>query len=146
MPCIFCEIIAGRADASRVYEDDEFLAFMDIYPWRPGHLLIIPKEHQQHVDGLSTERSHALFALGTKLASAVRRSDLGCDDLHFILNDGSAANQSVPHVHLHIVPRWRGDLWQMLVELAKRPVIALIKPAKRDHLDRQAAQIREAIS
>ncbi len=145
MACIFCEIVAGRADASRVYEDDEFLAFMDIYPWRPGHVLIIPKEHQQHVGGLSQQTSDALFALGTRMAAAVRRSQLGCDDLHFILNDGRAANQSVPHVHLHIVPRWQGDLWQMLVELAKRPFIALTRPAPRANLDAQAAQIREAL-
>ena len=146
MACIFCEIVAERADASRVYEDDEFLAFMDIYPWRPGHVLIIPKQHQQLVGGLPRERTHALFALGVRLAAAVRQSDINCDDLHFILNDGRAANQSVPHVHLHIVPRWRGDLWQLVAELAKRPFIALMSPAPRGRLDQQAAQIREAMS
>lgn len=145
MACIFCEIVAGRAPASRVYEDDEYLAFMDIYPWRPGHLLIIPKRHEQYVGALSDELAHGLFALGHRLAAAVRRSALDCDDLHFVLNDGRAANQSVPHVHLHILPRWRGDLFTMVGQLLRRPFIALVKPTPRHELDRRAAQIREAL-
>lgn len=145
MACIFCEIVAGRADASRVYEDDEWLAFMDIYPWRPGHLLVIPKTHHQYVAGLTGEQTAALFGLGARLAAAVRRSQLGCHDLHFMLNDGPAANQSVPHVHLHLVPRWRGDLPQMLLQLAKRPFIALVPPTPRTELDARASQIKEAL-
>lgn len=146
MACIFCEIVAGRSPASRVYEDDDYLAFMDIHPWRPGHLLVIPKQHEQYVGGLPDELAHGLWRLGHRLAAAIRRSDLNCDDLHFVLNDGRHANQSVPHVHLHLLPRWKGDFFSLLGQLARRPFMALVKPTPRAELDRRAAQIREALS
>ncbi|MCG8419220.1 MAG: HIT domain-containing protein [Proteobacteria bacterium] len=158
--CTFCEIIAGRKPASVVHEDDNFMAFMDIFPWRPGHVLVIAKTHCQYVHELAMPIRKELFALGTRVAEAIRASDIECDDVHFLINDGRAANQTVPHVHLHILPRRRGDLWQLVATLATRPLIWRIgrtlhptrwfssttKPSagipSRAELDRHAALIR----
>lgn len=139
--CIFCAIVAGKAPASRVYEDDRFLSFMDIYPWRPGHTLVIPKRHGQRVGDLDADTNAELFALGVRISAAVRASGIPCDDVGFVLNDGPAANQSVPHVHLHVLPRTRGDLWRLGVQLLKRPALPLLGAASRAELDGHAQAI-----
>ena len=120
----------------------EFLAFMDIYPWRPGHVLVVPASHYQHVHEMEMAKRRELFALGSEIAEALRASDIECDDLHFLINDGRAANQTVPHVHLHVLPRRRGDLWRLLRALGTRPFIPLLRPTSRAILDQQARQIR----
>ena len=66
---------------------------------------------------------------------------IGRDNL-FAVNDGRAANQTVPHVHLHLLPRRRGDLGRLLLSLLQRPLVPVLRPAPRDRLDRQAAAIR----
>ena len=139
--CIFCQIVAGDLACSQVYADDDFLAFMDVYPWRPGHVLIIPKRHAMRVGELEEGAGERMFGLATRIAAAIRASTLPCDDLHFLVNDGRAANQSVPHVHMHVLPRQRGDLWILGLELAKRPIVSLLGQAPRVELDRQAALI-----
>ena len=140
--CIFCDIVRGQAPASVVCRRGEFLAFMDIYPWRPGHVLVIPTSHHQHVHEMDMARRRDLFALGSEIADALRASDLPCDDLHFLINDGRAANQTVPHVHLHVLPRRQGDLWRLVRALGLRPFVSLLGPTARTTLDRQAAEIR----
>ena len=141
--CIFCDIVAGRAPASIVHDDDEFIAFMDIWPVRPGHVLVVPKPHQQYLYEMELPKRKELFALGTQIASALRASELACDDLHMVVNDGKAANQTVPHVHLHVVPRRRGDVWRLAFALGLRPIIVSFGPTSRTVLDRQAALIRD---
>ncbi|MEM9489298.1 MAG: HIT family protein [Myxococcota bacterium] len=140
--CIFCEIVAGRAPASVVHQDETFMAFMDIYPWRPGHVLVIPKVHAQYVHELAMDTRRELFALGSRIAEAVRASAIPCDDVHFLINDGPAANQTVGHVHLHVLPRRRGDLWRAALALCQRPFVTLMGQAPRATLDHQAEQIR----
>lgn len=145
MRCIFCDIVAGTAECSRVYEDDQFMAFMDIYPWRPGHVLVIPKQHAQHVHEMDSGAPETLFGVGLRIGNAIRSGAVPCDDLHYMVNDGRAANQSVPHVHLHVLPRRRGDLWRLVGQLLKRPALPLLRPAGRSVLDDQAAAIRCAL-
>src|SRR5688572_10187817 len=110
MSCIFCDIVAKKAPASIVYEDDRYMAFMDLFPMRPGHTLIIPKHHACFVSELTPEIRGGLFDLGEKVLSAQRNSGLKMQGHNWLLNDGPAANQHVPHVHLHIIPRLQGDL------------------------------------
>ncbi len=143
--CVFCGIVAGDLPASMVYEDDRFAAFMDIYPWRPGHVLVIPRAHAERIGELGDDVPPALFGLGAQIAAAVRASAMPCDDVHFLINDGRAANQTVPHVHLHVLPRTQGDLWRLVRAAAQRPLVPLMKPAPRAELDRQAALIRAAL-
>ena len=143
--CVFCEIVAGQAPASRVFENERFIAFMDIHPVRPGHVLVCPRDHAQRVAELSPEMVGDLFALGSRLASAIRRSEVPCDDVNFLLNDGPAANQTVPHVHLHLIPRVAGDLLRLVGMALRRPFEPLFGPRSRDELDRVAAEIRAAL-
>lgn len=109
--CIFCRIVAGEAPATRVYEDERVLAFLDIRPITRGHTLVVPKRHATHLDDLDAELGADLFRVGHRLAKALRRSDLAADGANLVLNDGKAAFQTVHHVHLHVVPRRGGDLF-----------------------------------
>jgi len=141
MGCIFCSIVEGRAEASVVLDDGDYLAFMDIYPFRPGHVLVIPKRHAQFVGELEPEEQARLFTTGARVAAALRASPVPSGDVHFLINDGPMANQTVPHVHLHVLPRRRGDLPRVLAALFKRPAVALLGQAPRAALDQQAAAI-----
>jgi histidine triad (HIT) family protein len=142
-PCIFCEIVAGRAPASLVDEDEAFLAFLDIYPMRPGHALVIPRRHAVRIDDLGDGGAAALFAFAARVARAAR-ARLPCDDVNLVLNDGPAANQTVPHAHAHVIPRRRGDLAPLLGRLLVRPVQPLLGGPPRADLDRLAARLRGA--
>jgi len=139
--CIFCKIVAGELECSEVYADDEFLAFMDIHPVGPGHVLIVPRRHAQYVAELPHGAAERLFGLGTRIAEAIRHSELPCDALHFLLNDGRAANQTVPHAHLHLIPRRRGDGGRVLTQILKRPLVGLLRPTPRADLDADAKAI-----
>ncbi|MFF3569369.1 HIT domain-containing protein [Nocardia jiangxiensis] len=108
--CIFCGIVAGTAPATKVHEDDTLCAFLDIRPITRGHMLVIPKLHATNLDDLDAALGARLFALGHRMAKALRRSTLGADGANLILNDGKSAFQTVHHVHLHVVPRHTGDI------------------------------------
>lgn len=106
--CIFCKIVAGAIPCSKVYEDDDCLAFMDIMPLSKGHLLVIPKEHFGNILEIEPELYGRLHAVIGKLARATQTA-LKPDGLNVQQLNGKAANQVVPHLHIHLVPRWEGD-------------------------------------
>lgn len=106
---IFADIIADRAPASKVYEDDDVLAFMDIRPATPGHVLVVPKVAAPNLAELDPTIGGKLFQVGQRVAAALRASEVGCDGVNFFLADGVAAGQEVFHVHLHVIPRTSGD-------------------------------------
>ncbi|MET7768003.1 HIT family protein [Nocardia sp. NPDC005366] len=106
---IFADIVAGRAPASKVYEDDDVLAFLDIRPMTPGHLLVVPKVAARDLSELDPEVGGKLFKVAQLLAGALRDSEVGCDGVNFFLADGALAGQEVFHVHLHVIPRTAGD-------------------------------------
>jgi histidine triad (HIT) family protein len=145
MSCIFCRILARELPSSRVYEDERLLAFLDIHPWRPGHTLVIPKRHAVRVHELDASERSAIFELGTRIGTALRSSELACRDVHFVINDGRAASQTVPHVHLHVLPRSGGDFWRLLLGVLKHGVSPVLRPAPRPLLDAQAARIQRAL-
>jgi histidine triad (HIT) family protein len=107
--CVFCAIIRGAAPASTVYEDERAMAFMDIRPVNPGHVLVVPRAHVASLSELEPEAGAHLFRVAMRLAPAVRRSGVACEGVNLFLADGRAAGQEVLHVHLHIVPRFVGD-------------------------------------
>lgn len=107
--CIFCKIIAGEAAASIVYRDDHVLAFMDISPVVEGHVLVIPTHHTADLAGVTDDVGAGMFALGRRVAAALRASGLPCEGINLFLADGVAAGQTVFHSHLHVIPRVRGD-------------------------------------
>ncbi|HME50328.1 HIT family protein [Mycobacterium sp.] len=109
MPCVFCDIVAGKAPAMRIYEDDGYLAILDIRPFTRGHTLVLPKQHTVDLTDTPTETVADMLAIGQRIARAARESELQADGNNVVLNDGRAAFQSVFHIHLHVVPRRNGD-------------------------------------
>ncbi|WP_405489662.1 HIT family protein [Nocardia sp. NBC_00511] len=108
--CIFCAIVAGEAPATKIFEDDTLVAFLDIRPITRGHTLVIPKSHASDLDHLDPELGGVLFGFGHRLAKAMRRGGLAADGANLLINDGKAAFQTVHHVHLHVIPRHSGDI------------------------------------
>jgi histidine triad (HIT) family protein len=104
--CVFCEIVAGRVPAHRVLEDDACVAFLDTRPLFPGHTLVVPREHREALRDLRPEELAPLFAGAQRISRALEEA-LGAQGTFVALND--RVSQSVPHVHLHVVPRRKAD-------------------------------------
>jgi histidine triad (HIT) family protein len=104
--CKFCDIAAGRLKAEVVFEDALTLAFLDIRPLFSGHLLLIPRVHHETMADLPRSLIEPLFLNAQLLARAVERS-LGAEGSFVAINN--RVSQSVPHLHIHIVPRRRKD-------------------------------------
>lgn len=100
--CLFCKIIAGEIPSAKVYEDDTVLAFRDINPQAPTHILVIPKTHISGVDGVTAENS-AVVAHIFEVIPAVARSEGLTGGYRVVSNCGADAGQTVPHLHFHIL-------------------------------------------
>lgn len=135
-PCVFCEIVAGNAESSCVYEDEHVIAFMDARPLTTGHLLVIPRAHVDSLESLDEDQGAPIFRAGHRLARALRRSGLPCAGVNMFLADGEAAFQEVLHVHLHVLPRNPGDGFR---------IHAQRRQPDRPELDATAAQVRQGL-
>lgn len=106
--CIFCKLASGEFSSATVYEDDLFRAILDISPAAKGHTLVIPKRHMANLFELDgPEREQALTVI-QKIATAVQKV-MNCDGINVLQNNGTAAGQSVFHLHFHIIPRYNND-------------------------------------
>jgi len=137
--CIFCKILAGSCDATFVTRDERVAVFMDIQPVNPGHLLVIPTHHAEGLADLDPETGGELFRTAQRMAHALRQSGLRCEGVSFSLADGEAAMQEVPHVHLHVIPRFAGDGFGF--QFSDR---YFTKP-QREELNAAAQKIRHAL-
>lgn len=134
--CIFCRLIKGEIPAAGVFEDDETLAFMDIGPVTPGHVLVVSKRHAANLFELSADEAAAVMRTAHKVAHAVREA-FDPPGLTLLQANGRAGNQTVFHFHMHIVPRHADD------------GIALSWPRQepgRDVLEAYAARIRQRLA
>ncbi len=104
--CVFCEIIAGDTPAALVHEDDEFVAFLDTRPVFKGHTLLVPRAHVDTLPDLPAGLRDGFLALAQRLASAMK-DGVGAQGSFVAVNN--TVSQSVPHLHLHVVPRTKGD-------------------------------------
>ena len=104
--CVFCEIAAGRTAAHRVLDEPEAVAFLDRRPLIKGHVLLVPREHHETLTDVPPEALGPLFTLAQRLAGAVQR---GLDAAGSFVAMNNKVSQSVPHLHVHVVPRDRGD-------------------------------------
>ena len=104
--CKFCTVARGELEATLVYEDDETVAFLDHRPLFPGHCLLITREHIETLDDLPRERVGPFFETVQRLARAVERA-MKAEGTFIALNN--RVSQSVPHLHVHVVPRRKGD-------------------------------------
>ena len=106
--CIFCAIVAGRAPAIVVYEDEYTMAFMDINPATRGHVLVIPRRHARDLLDVSAEDLQHVMRTVQRVARAVDQA-LQPDGINLIQANRIAAFQSVYHFPVHVIPRWSGD-------------------------------------
>jgi histidine triad (HIT) family protein len=106
--CVFCKIRDGQIPSLKIYEDDRTLAFMDINPVSHGHCLVIPKAHAATLFDAEVEDLEAVIAAAQQVARAIREA-LTPDGLNMLQANGAAAFQSVPHFHVHLIPRWAND-------------------------------------
>lgn len=102
MDCLFCKIIAGEIPSTKVYEDDKILAFRDINPQAPTHILVIPKEHIGGVDELNVENSAIIAHIFAKIAEIAKKEGLE-KGYRVVSNVGEHGCQSVRHLHFHIL-------------------------------------------
>ncbi len=106
--CIFCRIIKGELPSTKVYEDAEVLAFMDIGPIIKGHTLVVPKPHVELVTQAPAAMLGKVMAVAQKIAHA-QMNGLKADGVNILNANGTAAGQVVPHLHVHVIPRFKTD-------------------------------------
>jgi histidine triad (HIT) family protein len=111
--CIFCKIVKGEIPASKVYEDKEVLAFLDINPISEGHTLVIPKKHYENIYDLPLNELNKITEVIKKIVKKYK-DKLNINELNILNSNGKNAQQDVPHFHIHLVPRKQSDglnLW-----------------------------------
>lgn len=118
--CIFCKIIAGEIPSRTVYEDEGYKAIMDVSPASKGHVIVLPKNHASNVFEISEEELSGAMIVAKKVA-AMLKEKLGCDGVNILQNNGEVAGQTVFHLHVHVIPRYKGDTvnitWQHLDDM-----------------------------
>ena len=126
MTCIFCEIVRGKKDGHFIYEDENYVAFLDKYPIDTGHSLVMPREHFEKITDMTAEKVGELFSKIPKIAKAVIEAT-NADAFSVAQNNGRAAKQIVPHVHIHIIPRYesRETIWTRR-EIAKENELKIL--------------------
>ncbi|MBI1958554.1 MAG: HIT family protein [Candidatus Rokubacteria bacterium] len=108
MDCVFCKIRDGQLPALKIHEDQRTLTIMDINPLNSGHCLVVTKAHAPTLFEADAEDLQAAIVAAKKVALAIQQG-LKPDGLNLLQANGAAAFQSVPHFHLHLIPRWNGD-------------------------------------
>lgn len=106
--CIFCKIVRGEIPGVKIYEDEYALGLLDIHPVTKGHAVVIPKVHAELLFDLDDELTPKFF-MSVKRALERMKEVLSPDGFNVGWNNGPAGGQSVPHLHVHIIPRWNGD-------------------------------------
>ncbi len=111
--CIFCKILKGEIPSKKVYEDDDFMAILDVAPATKGHVLILPKEHAATLCDLSDDKASKILILAKKIIKAMMQVH-NFTSYNLIQNNGKLSGQTVGHFHLHLIPRYSVDevgLW-----------------------------------
>ena len=108
MECIFCKIIDGEIPAVKVLDEERVLAFMDINPSNKGHMLVVPKNHAENIFEIPESDLAALGKAVKRCATAVKTA-VNAEGITILQLNGKASDQIVPHLHVHIIPRWKND-------------------------------------
>lgn len=106
--CVFCKIISGEIPSYKIYEDEHSLAFLDIKPVNPGHVLVIPKKHYQNLEEINEADLQALILTVKKIGARIKQ-ELGVPGYNCYENNDPVAGQIIPHLHFHIIPRLEND-------------------------------------
>lgn len=137
MSCAFCAIVAGEAEASVVYSDADVLAFADVAPVTPGHLVVVPKLHVPYLSWTEEFLAAKVFLAAHRLSGAVQRSELRCDGVNVLVAEREAAGQQIDHLHIHVIPRFAGDGFELHSQGRS--------PTARVDLDDAAAKVRAVL-
>jgi len=137
--CIFCKIIKGGLPSSKVYEDEVCIAFMDIQPVNPGHVLVVPKTHSKDLSDLPADTGAHLFRVAQRIAVHMPEVGIKTEGINLLVAHGEAAGQEVFHVHLHVIPRYKGDGFGFMFGPNYKDL------AERSELDAIAKKISEVI-
>lgn len=137
MDCIFCKIVAGEIPAVKVLDEEKVFAFMDINPSTKGHMLAIPKNHAENIIEIPENDLTALIKAVKRCAKAAKEA-LNAEGITILQLNGKASDQIIPHLHVHIIPRWKNDglpisTWEM-------------KPGDTEEINDIARKIKEHLS
>ena len=132
--CIFCDLIRGAGEVSICYEDSVAIAFLDIQPVNPGHVLVVPREHYEVLQDIPKDVGAHLYLVAAKLIPRVQTAS-GATDMNIVVNSGAAAGQNVMHYHIHLIPRREGDGFDVRLPFPGSPM------PNRQQLDSMAARI-----
>ena len=135
MSCIFCRIVAGEIPGEVVARTDDAVAFLDVQPLADGHVLVVPTAHVARVEDLTPAQAAGVFGLVHRLTGPARQA-VKAAGTTIGVNDGAVTGQTVPHVHVHIVPRWDGD--------GAGSVHTIFRPGPRRPVAEIGALIRQA--
>ena len=130
---IFSKIIKGEIPCSKLFEDDLILVFLDIAPFNFGHALVVPKDHHHSITTLPANFHARMMETASKVAVAQMRA-LKAEGFNLVLNNGRCAGQEVPHVHLHVIPRFVDD--QPIFKVSKKKYESI------DEMQKTAQNIR----
>ncbi|MBP5192098.1 MAG: HIT family protein [Eubacterium sp.] len=111
--CIFCKLANGVFPTNSIYEDENFNVILDVSPANRGHALILPKQHFDNIFEIDDETASKIMPLAKKIATAVKKVT-ECDGVNVQQNNGTAAGQSVFHLHVHIIPRFDDDKFKLV--------------------------------
>ncbi len=139
--CLFCRIVEGLEPASVVERTRWTLTFLDLYGIREGHALVIPRRHAVRLDELAPAERGALCDAVERVQFAQRAAGLRADGYTLLVNDGPAAGQHVPHVHVHVVPRSHGDTFAVIGRFVLATLNYFGRPRPRAALDAIAARL-----
>ena len=126
--CAFCKIARKEAPASRVYEDEQVIAFLSIQPINIGHTLVVPKKHYKNIYEIPEEEVAYLYKIVKKIAHAVTKA-VDAEGIRIVQNNGEAAGQVIFHMHVHIIPMNKDRSW--MHHARRRDADALDAEAKR---------------
>ena len=145
MGSIFSRIVLHKSPGVIVAEDKHWFVLMDAYPMLPGHVLVIPRQEVARINELDDELAQGLFMQAREMSRALHQAGFSDGDSNILLNDGKHSGQTVPHVHIHVVPRKHGDAFPFpaLLTSAFRKIARL--KVTMHTLESQAEQIRSYI-
>jgi histidine triad (HIT) family protein len=137
MECIFCKIVSGEIPAVKVLDEELVVAFMDINPSSRGHMLVVPRNHAENIFEIPESDLVALIKAVKRCAKAVKEA-LNAEGITILQLNGKASDQIVPHLHIHVIPRWENDglsvsTWEM-------------KPGDMEEIQEIALKVKEYLS
>ena len=118
--CLFCKIVRGETSAYKLYEDTASVALLDIYPLTEGHTMVIPKQHYERLADMPPQMAGKLFETVRMVAGKVSTA-LSVNALTIGINDGKLAGQVIPHLHVHVVPRYPDDEGGSIHSVVRKP-------------------------